>query len=355
MIEQNYQLDFVPGSNIVVVHVSQYDVGRKIYFQLFMNGETFSIPNGTTFTIDGTKPDKHAFSYHATLEQPGVSFETTRNMCAVAGKVVCQLRATYNGDNIGTADFILDVERAGIADDADTSTTEIPAYIDAARENAEAAAQSATNAAQSAGNAAQSATDAAAAVTSASQYAGNAQASAAQAAASAALFTTGIIDLTSRLKFQDVRGFDLSGVTVQTARATYCGKTTSILIEARLSSQYDIYVGAGGNAVWPLCYILAAGNDTDQILVPKERAANMDSDGGVPFMFIAGKDYKTTLKVLPYYSGAYRGSSGVNCASFTAKIFNDDNSTDNYVRVGAAPSGQSTFILRVTFINNVSN
>lgn len=168
MVTQTYDLNLIPGGQIVNVHVSQYDVGRIIAFNLLNGTTVFTPPSGSTALIEGTKPDKKGFSLSATLSGSTASFTTTQNMCAVAGKTVCEFRLKQGSRNIGTANFILDVERAGLADDVDLSTSELAPYMDAAKKSADAAATSATNAAASATNAANSAKTAAASASTAS-------------------------------------------------------------------------------------------------------------------------------------------------------------------------------------------
>lgn len=154
MVTQTYKLNMIPGGNIVVVHVSQYDIGREIAFNLYNGSTSFTPASGTTATIDGTKPDKKGFSLTATITGSTAKFDTTKNMCAVAGDTICEFRLMKNGDNVGTANFILRVERAGLADDVDTSATELPAYEAAAQQAAQDAADSAGAASSSATSAA---------------------------------------------------------------------------------------------------------------------------------------------------------------------------------------------------------
>lgn len=146
MITQTYDLNLIPGGQIVNVHVSQYDEGRTITFNLLNGTSPFSPPGGTTALIEGTKPDKKGFSLTTTLSGNTASFVTTKNICAVAGKTICEFRLKNGNRNIGTADFILDVERAGLADDTDTSTSELAPYIDGAQAAAREAAESAEDA-----------------------------------------------------------------------------------------------------------------------------------------------------------------------------------------------------------------
>lgn len=136
MITQTYKLNLIPNGQILIVPVSQYDVGRTISFELYIGASLYTVPGNVTASIDGTKPDNRGFSLSATLGTHTASFDTTKNMCAVPGNTLCEFRLMNGVDNIGTANFILKVERAGLADDVDISETELPAYIDAAERSA---------------------------------------------------------------------------------------------------------------------------------------------------------------------------------------------------------------------------
>lgn len=131
-VTQYCNLNMVPGQDLVVVHVSQYDVGREIIFNLYDGTIAYTVPSGATGVIEGTKPDNKGFSLPVTLGTTYGSFETTRNMTAVPGRTRCEIRIKDGTDDIGTVNFILEVEPAGLADDVDISETELPEYIDGA-------------------------------------------------------------------------------------------------------------------------------------------------------------------------------------------------------------------------------
>lgn len=210
---QIYDLDLTPGKQIVNVHVSQYDEGRPIKFNLLYNGSSYTVPGGTTALIEGTKPDKRGFSLSASVSGSTAYFDTTQNMCAVPGKTICEFRLKNGTDNIGTANFILDVEPAGLAEDVDLSTSELAPYLELSKDAeawavgtrdgvpvsqsapqyhnyskyyAEQASDSATSAAGSATQAGNSATAAGNSATAAAGSATSAAGSAQQAAASVA-------------------------------------------------------------------------------------------------------------------------------------------------------------------------
>lgn len=147
---QKIKLNMVPGGIIPVVHLSQNDIGRVLQFELYDGATTASITTGTTATIEGTKPDRHAFQYDASVSGNVVTVNTVQQMVIVPGTVECTLTLTYSGQVIGTALFFMEVERSGLDVNADVSNTELPALMDLARANAERSEVAATAAASSA-------------------------------------------------------------------------------------------------------------------------------------------------------------------------------------------------------------
>lgn len=169
MFLQETDLNVVPGGIIPVMHVSQYDVGRELKFVLYDGYDTADITTGTTVTIEGTKPDGHGFQYSGVLDQNAhtATFVTTEQMTVLAGAIECKLTLYLNSQRIGTALFILDVEKAGINDSTIISDTELPLIIAQATEQMERAEAAADAAALSETNAATSETNAAASEASA--------------------------------------------------------------------------------------------------------------------------------------------------------------------------------------------
>lgn len=158
-ITQEYDLNMIPGGVPVRVPVSQYDAGsRTITFNLYAGAEQFSVPTSAAAQINGTKPDGKSFSYAADINGSSVSATITEQMTAAAGRVNCEI-ALLNGSNfLGSANFVLLVEKAALPEDADLSETELSTIQSAITEtkgNADAAAGSATEAAASAAEAKQ--------------------------------------------------------------------------------------------------------------------------------------------------------------------------------------------------------
>lgn len=163
MITQELDLNMVPGTVPPVINVSQFDTGARTFVFTLYNRATLFTGAVASCRIEGIKPDKKGFSYDASYNAGVVTADCTEQMTAVAGNVICELRlVASNGDNLGTLNFILCVERSPMNAEVDISETEIPAIIELAREQAEAAAASASQAASSARSASSSASAAAA-------------------------------------------------------------------------------------------------------------------------------------------------------------------------------------------------
>ena len=189
-ITQRFKLSLIPNSSPVVIHVNQYDTGEG-RFVIDLEGvdhQAYTPASGATALIEGTKPDKRGYSYNATISGSTVTADLKQQMTVVAGKSRVNLIIYEGNDRTGTFVFFLDVQATGLADDTDTSTSELAPYIDgaqsAAREAA-ASAETASGAATTATNAKNDAVDAKNAAVSAKNDAVSAKNSA-EAAASIA-------------------------------------------------------------------------------------------------------------------------------------------------------------------------
>lgn len=145
---KQHDLNLVPGGVPAIINVSQYDTGRKWRFNLYYADDVYEIPPGATIRIDGTKPDNKGFSYNQSddVVESGDDYciiTSTAQMTAVPGDVYCELRVQQGAADIGTANFLLRVEKAAVQQDTDMSETEIPAIVDAATQQMIAAARSA--------------------------------------------------------------------------------------------------------------------------------------------------------------------------------------------------------------------
>ena len=146
---QSINLDLRPHynrQNINIVYCSQYDSElRNVVANIASEGTAVDVSTYTIY-VEGTKPDKKGFSYEltaigGTVSNNVVTFPLQLQMTAVAGITYAEL-VFYSGDQrIGSSNFILAVEKAGLADDVDVSETDIPAYVDGAQQAAAAAEQ----------------------------------------------------------------------------------------------------------------------------------------------------------------------------------------------------------------------
>ena len=138
MITQSYKLNIVPhaeqnvrGFIAPVVHESQYDTGmRTLIFTLYKEGELYTILEGQTVSLFGTKPDGNAFEYSMTIvDTHTVSIVDNIQMTCVAGLVTCEIVVfgTQN-DRIGSANFVLCIEPAAVDADQVLSDTDIPVF-----------------------------------------------------------------------------------------------------------------------------------------------------------------------------------------------------------------------------------
>lgn len=189
MIEQTYRIDMIPNGVPLVVHVSQYDTeARTLIFELYKGDVAYEVPAGAVASIAGTKPDKTAFIYPMTIDGNVVSIDLKQQMAIVAGDVLTEIQITDSTGKIGSANFVIRVERGPIDEDSVISETDLPLiaeaaknivdakkYMESASASASSAASSASSASASEKSASDSAASAAASATTAAGYAGAAQ------------------------------------------------------------------------------------------------------------------------------------------------------------------------------------
>lgn len=127
MITQTINLNLIPGSPLPRINVSQYDNGsRTLQFNLYNGVSPYEIPSGASVYIVGTKADKTGFEYACTFDGSLVSVDITDQMTVFAGEVQSELQIRQSDEILGTANFIINVERAALSDDTQISETDIP-------------------------------------------------------------------------------------------------------------------------------------------------------------------------------------------------------------------------------------
>lgn len=146
MITQTYNLNLIPNKVPVVVNASQYDkTSRTLSFNIYNGDVLYTIPSGSTVTVRGTKPDKTGFEYLCTFSGSVISFNIQEQMTVFSGKIPVEIRIISGGQILGTANFILFVEKTTLDDDTVISETQLP-LLESAEQNAiraETAAQQA--------------------------------------------------------------------------------------------------------------------------------------------------------------------------------------------------------------------
>lgn len=103
-------INIIPGGAAAVIHVSQNDVGRTIEFNVQDRTEWFDL-TGATVKIQGTKPSGLGYSLTGTVSGHTATFVTDMQMTDEHGSIASELKITRGDMVIGSANFILAVER----------------------------------------------------------------------------------------------------------------------------------------------------------------------------------------------------------------------------------------------------
>ena len=127
-------VDLEPGlTTPQVFHVSQNDVGTRLYVALEQGGTAYTIPDGTTAKVQGCNALGEPFeAITATVSASEVYFTITdQDVTQFAGNAKCEVVLT-NGTNIlGTANFIVAVEASPMGSDVPAIyTNPVQAYIE---------------------------------------------------------------------------------------------------------------------------------------------------------------------------------------------------------------------------------
>lgn len=142
-MNQNVNLDLIPKFAVFGnLYFSQYDVGRTATINLLNGTEAYTIPVGATVKIQATKPSGLGFNESCTFSGNVVTVVSTETMTDEAGRIPCELRIEYNGDVLGTANFLFNVERSphpdGTTDGtADSVISQITLAYETAMDNIE--------------------------------------------------------------------------------------------------------------------------------------------------------------------------------------------------------------------------
>ena len=115
MKETAYNLDFVPGGAVPVVHCAQGDIGRPIRFKFFWGANEYA-PTATTASISVLKPDGNAAVITATVSGAEAAWKTTEQSTVLSGKLPCVLSIVENSEIVHSSKFLMNVQRDPCAD-----------------------------------------------------------------------------------------------------------------------------------------------------------------------------------------------------------------------------------------------
>lgn len=119
------------------IYLSQYDDrSRRLEFELYDGTDPYDIPSATSIVIQGTKPDKKGFQYDCEYADGVASCIVAGQMTACQGNALCELVLSKDGSILGTAKFVIVVERAALSDDTVISRTDMPMIEEAAKKRA---------------------------------------------------------------------------------------------------------------------------------------------------------------------------------------------------------------------------
>ena len=142
MENQIIQINLVPNmSTPAVVQVSQYDVGRPLVFKVY-DGTSPADLTGVTAVVEGTKKSGLGFSESGTISDNTVTLDTTLAMTQEDGSIPAEIRFSKTGEDVGTANFILSVEKSphpeGTTDGTHDTMADLQSQLDALDERVDA-------------------------------------------------------------------------------------------------------------------------------------------------------------------------------------------------------------------------
>ena len=121
---QTIRLSTTPGVVNPGAYLSQYDVGRQMLFLLYDDVGKYIPAAGSTVHIMATKPSGFGFDVACTWSQNSVTVTVTDEMSNESGSFGAELRIEKNGDILGTANFLWNVERSTHPDGTVDGNTE---------------------------------------------------------------------------------------------------------------------------------------------------------------------------------------------------------------------------------------
>ena len=131
MINQNLKIDLIPGGGPKIIRVSQYDHDtRHIIISLKNNKVDYSVPDGVTVQVRGTKPSGKGFLYTCPVNDSTVTVIVKDQMTTESGLVRCELVLINGNAILGSGNFILDVEKASFDPGTVTSSDTFDSLVE---------------------------------------------------------------------------------------------------------------------------------------------------------------------------------------------------------------------------------
>ena len=136
---ESITLDLIPNGIMPVLHASQYDISRSYHIDITELGTPYKLDGTETLTINERKGDNCICTLdveNAFANKTYIEFTSTEQMCAVWGSNLCELRIIKGGVDLGTLNFILEVEASpiegGIQSESEINNlyTQIDARVD---------------------------------------------------------------------------------------------------------------------------------------------------------------------------------------------------------------------------------
>ena len=154
-ITQEFDLNLIPSSAPVVVHVDQYDHGTGRLVGSLYNGEAPYSPSSASVYVQGTKPDGKFFvsSTGVSLSGNVVTADLTEVMTQASGRTRIQFVVTEQSGRTGTFVFFLDVQASALPNDSELSQSDFSMVEEAIEMIQQSVSDAAESAQESAGSA----------------------------------------------------------------------------------------------------------------------------------------------------------------------------------------------------------
>ena len=109
---ERIKLNLIPSGVAPVVHLSQYDEGRKFGIDLFEGDSVYVLDGTETLTVNSRKPDGHVVVISVTnTGTSSLEVETVEQLTAVHGTSYAKLKIEKGSDVIATLEFLIAVSR----------------------------------------------------------------------------------------------------------------------------------------------------------------------------------------------------------------------------------------------------